>query len=493
MVFSQQERVAKLSTEFVGTLFLCLTIALTAKSSSIAAIVIGCALMVVVYSGGHISGGHYNPAVTLAVLLRGGGKIGLIDSGLFMVAQFAGALSGAVLSWPLIGRSMAGYPALGATTDPSSAVLVELMISLALCSVVLHTATTQAQANNSYYGLAIGWTVLSGAISVGGVSGGAFNPAVGLMPILYGSDAAANSWVYFAGPFAAGILAAIFFRVSAPEEYTDSPQERQLLIAQAAVEMFGTMMLCFTVGTAAGNGSFLAPLAIGSMLMVMIYMGGAVSGGHLNPAVTLGILLRTFWRPMHDIFSWQKAFVYLVAQILGSAIGTLAAVCAMNSSSHAVGHPALPEGSSVGAGILGELLGTFLLVYVVLNVGTVKQLAGNSFFGIAIGMVVTAMACAIGPVSGGALNPAVGLVGIFSGGAGGSKLIVWIYWVGCPAGAMLASCFFRIQNFMEFCADQPDPKFLAHADHDPKKTRFVCHAHPQTSKDESQVQSGASA
>merc|ERR1711953_684607 len=332
--------------------------------------------------------------------------------------------------------------------------------------------TTKAQANNSYYGLAIGFTVLSGAISTGPISGGAFNPAVGLMSAFYEGDAAANCWVYFVGPLVAGVLAGLFLRICAVEEYTENPSQMRTDVACFCNEMFGTMFLCYTVGTAAGNGSFLAPLSIGSALMVMVYMGGAISGAHYNPAVTLGLLIRTLFNPTHDEFALRKAAYYVPAQILGAAIATLAALAVMEKGEK-VGYPALPSTTDIPAGILGETLGTFLLVYVVLNVATIKNLAGNSFFGLAIGMTVTSMAVAIGPITGGAFNPAVGLIGVFDGGAGASIENVWIYWLGCPLGAVLATSLFRLQNVEEFHTDHDDLKFQAHATHQPGQEKFM--------------------
>jgi len=161
----------------------------------------------------------------------------------------------------------------------------------------------------------------------------------------------------------------------------------------------------------------------------------------------------------------------------GSLVGAVAAWGALEDNRF-VGYPALPSSSNLGQGILGEVLGTFLLAYVILNVATVKALAGNSFFGLAIGMVVTAMACAIGPITGGAFNPAVGLIGPFTGGKGAAIDDVWIYWIACPVGAALAACFFRLQNLDEFKEFQT-PQFLAHAAFDEAEQKFHSHAHVQ--------------
>ena len=90
-----------------------------------------------------------------------------------------------------------------------------------LVFVILNVATSKATEGNSYYGLAIGFTVLAGAYAVGPVSGGAFNPAVGFGPIvvdaLAGDGSFGNFWLYVVGPIAGGLLAVPVFRMQNPE------------------------------------------------------------------------------------------------------------------------------------------------------------------------------------------------------------------------------------------------------------------------------------
>jgi len=439
---------AKALTEFLGTMFLCLTVATAAKTSVIAPLAIGCVLMVCIYAGGHISGAHYNPAVTLAVLVGRRGKLRMAHGALYVACQLAGACCAMLLSWVLVGRDAAAFPKVTAGMHPLSFCLCEAMIAFALCSVVLHTATTKAQAGNSHFGLAIGFTVLSGAVSVGGISGGAFNPAVGSMCLFYGKEAASDVWVYWLGPLAGGVLAGIVFRASAWQEFCDTASDLEKMLTPCLVELVGTMMLCFTVGTA---GGFLAPLAIGSMLMAMIYMGAWVSGGHFNPAVTLAVWVRSLLGAVHGPFGVQQALRYVFSQLVGAALGTLAALGA-GGTKLPVAFPSVPTQSTEAQAFVGEVLGTFLLAYTVLNVATVKQTAGNSFYGLAIGMAVTAMACSVGPVGGGAFNPAVGIMGLLIDG----QVDVWIYWSACPLGALLAAAAYQIQNFEEFNPDQSE-------------------------------------
>lgn len=207
----------KYINELIGTFFLVLVIGLTGNP-----IAIGSVLMVMVYMGGHISGAHYNPAVTLAVLLRR--KIDGKDAAMYMIFQVLGAVLASLFVNMLLGRTFA--PAPGADVSGINALLVEGIFTFALASVVLNTATTKATAGNSYFGLAIGFTVLAAAFAGGGISGGAFNPAVGLGPCLIdtmvgGNNSLANVWLYIVGPFAGGAVAAIVFNFTNPEERID--------------------------------------------------------------------------------------------------------------------------------------------------------------------------------------------------------------------------------------------------------------------------------
>jgi aquaporin Z len=202
---------AKLLTEFVGTFFLVFTIGL-AGPAPFGALAIGSALMVMVYMGGAISGAHYNPAVSLAVFLRG--KCSAADLVSYMVVQILAAVAAAGVVYVVAGKSFAVAPGEGVST--LAALLVELLFTFALALVVLNVATSKATAGNSFYGLAIGFTVFAAAISGGGISGGAFNPAVGIGPNLVhlslGGGSVQHVWLYIVGPLAGGALAALVFR-----------------------------------------------------------------------------------------------------------------------------------------------------------------------------------------------------------------------------------------------------------------------------------------
>jgi aquaporin Z len=205
---------AKLIVELIGTFVLVLTVGMTVidpGAGAFAPLAIGLALMVVVYAGGHVSGAHYNPAVSLAVLLRGGMTFNAMLG--YWVAQLAGGLlaAGAVIVLKQGGGAAAG------DLDPLRALLAEAIFTFVLCFVVLNTATAAETAGNSFYGLAIGLTVTAGVYAVGSISGGVFNPAVAVGVIGLGIVPLGSLWIYLVAALAGAAAAAGAFRLTHPE------------------------------------------------------------------------------------------------------------------------------------------------------------------------------------------------------------------------------------------------------------------------------------
>jgi aquaporin Z len=205
----------KYITEFIGTFFLVLTIGCTViigDARVIAPLAIGSALMVMIYAGGHVSGGHYNPAVTLGVWLRG--RCPTKDLVPYWVAQLIGGIAAACVVSYLKGDAAVKAMEL----KPGPALLAEFLFTFALVYVVLNTATAKATSGNSNYGLAIGFTVMTGVFAVGGIHGGAFNPAVAVGISFMGLSAWSNLWIYLVANFAAGAAAAVAFKTINPED-----------------------------------------------------------------------------------------------------------------------------------------------------------------------------------------------------------------------------------------------------------------------------------
>jgi aquaporin Z len=194
--------------EFIGTFFLVLTIGLTGDP-----IAIGTMLMVMVYMGGHISGAHYNPAVSIAMIIRG--LLSVKEAINYILSQLAGAILAALLVNWLGGAIMEIAPSDSASI--LQILVVEAIFTFALVLVILNVATNPKTEGNSYYGLAIGFTIMAAAYAGGGISGGVYNPAVGTGPILVDAimgdgDTLGNLWYYLVGPITGAALATYVYK-----------------------------------------------------------------------------------------------------------------------------------------------------------------------------------------------------------------------------------------------------------------------------------------
>lgn len=198
--------------EFIGTFFLVLTVGMTvlepSSSGAMAPLAIGLALAALVYAGGHISGAHYNPAVSLAVFLRG--RLSLKDLGLYWIIQLIAALLAGYLT-----IYYKGYPAQAPLhLDTMKAALAEFLFTFALCFVVLNATIAKGTKGNSFYGTAVGFIVLAGAYAVGSISSAAFNPAVALGIAIMQLTHWADLWIFFAANFLGAVSAVLIFKAA---------------------------------------------------------------------------------------------------------------------------------------------------------------------------------------------------------------------------------------------------------------------------------------
>jgi aquaporin Z len=196
----------KLAVEFIGMFLFVFTVGMATESANrsgavLAPIAIGSVLMVLVFAGGHVSGGHYNPAVSTAVFIRG--KIKANEYGAYVITQFVAAVLAGLLVTAIGGKETAG-----ATAAAGKMLVVEFLFTFALAYVVLNVATAKGTEGNSFYGLAIGFVVIVGAISVGWVSGAAFNPAIALGATVLGAFKWSHIWIYLLADFAGGAAGA---------------------------------------------------------------------------------------------------------------------------------------------------------------------------------------------------------------------------------------------------------------------------------------------
>ncbi|HLW60130.1 MAG TPA: aquaporin [bacterium] len=205
----------KYITEFIGTFFLVLTIGATAVASApgvIAPLAVGSALMIMIFAGGHISGAHYNPAVTLGAWIRG--RCPAKDVVPYMISQAIGAIIAAAA----VGILKAGADVKPMTLAMGPALTAEFLFTFALVYVMLNVVTAKGTAGNSFYGLAIGMTVMAGAFAVGNISGGVFNPAVAVGISVMGLSAWSNLWIYLLANFLGAIVASGTFKSLNPDD-----------------------------------------------------------------------------------------------------------------------------------------------------------------------------------------------------------------------------------------------------------------------------------
>jgi aquaporin Z len=196
----------KYLVEFIGTFFLVLTFGCTVLSGlPYAPLAIGSAYLVMVYAGGHISGGHYNPAISLAAFLRG--QLGKDDLRAYWIVQLLAGLLAALMAKYLINPSAVHAMPLSGH-GVWAALVGEFLFTFALCYVVLNVAGSNIPTISSFAGLAAGFTVLAGSFAVGGTSGGAFNPAVAFGASAIGLFSWGNIWIYLAAELLAAVAAA---------------------------------------------------------------------------------------------------------------------------------------------------------------------------------------------------------------------------------------------------------------------------------------------
>lgn len=205
----------KLLTEFIGTFLFLTVVALSGAVGPLAPLAIGIALMAMVYMGGHVSGAHYNPAVSFGLFLRR--VITGTTMAQYWVTQLAAGLLAFAFAFAISGHHSAIHPGTGVSAF--AALGAEIVFTTALVLVVLNVAATRETMGNSYYGIAIGFTVGAGAFAVGPISGAAFNPAVGLAATfsgaVFGHESWADVWIYLLGPLAGAAIAALIHRLQA--------------------------------------------------------------------------------------------------------------------------------------------------------------------------------------------------------------------------------------------------------------------------------------
>lgn len=201
-------------------------------------------------------------------------------------------------------------------------------------------------------------------------------------------------------------------------------------------ELIGTFVLVLTVCmiTFSKVSADLQPLAIGATLMALIYSMGHISGAQFNPGVSIGLFLR-------GKITLKDTGFYIIAQIFGSVLAAFTVQLLISGKPSVAPFASPPQYFAIGQAVLAELIGAFVLMWVILNVATAKALEGNSFYGMAISFTVVGMIYTLGSVSGSVLNPAVALASCILHLSNWSNL--WIYVAGSIGGVVLATLVYR--------------------------------------------------
>ena len=473
---------SKLATELLGTALLAFVFASQLGARHPLALTI--TLLCVTYAGGHVQR-HFNPAVTLAVLVRG--QLSASVASAYWIVQLFGGVAGgaaAMLSnyhWPEHDEVRIGYPLIANGVGINAALLAECIGAFALCHTFLHVTTSQVQEGNSYYGIAIACVTFAVLVAIGDVSSGALNPAIAMLSLLrqlhsgllsQGVAATITAlinggnaiWVHFVGPSAGGLLAGLVFRKTHPSQVGDGTgclRSVREALAPYHIEAIGTCLLAFTFACTAGpppRGD-MAPYAVGCMLASQIYAGGATSGAHYNPAVTLTVTIRRM------LACWESRLLvppfvgigYVLAQGGGAIGGGYLASLILPSSLPSLLVRSSSSSSSIAEAFTSKAIGALILCLVVLQTATVARMANREYFGLAIGATLTiTMICIPGGSAGGAaFNPAIALMGSsIDTGSSGTALSVttapWYFFGGPAAGALLAALAFRLVSADSF-------------------------------------------
>lgn len=337
---------------------------------------------------------------------------------LYMVMHFLAAQAAKYAALGLLGKTLV----VSGDGSTVSVMCVELVYTFMLCYTVLNTACRKE--TTQYFGLAIGFVIVAGGYAVGGISGGAFNPAVA------SCVAIADMWKYFIAEFLGAALAAGATMVV----YVPEAVGKASLVSKLTSEFIGTFMLVTTVGFNILGNSPAGALSIGMSLACMIFADGGVSGGNFNPAVTLAILIR-------GATDAATAGKYILTQLAaGAAAG---AFYSYAKGGQTVLGSANREGDMMQAS-LAELVFTFVLCFVVLGVATVKNPQSSQFNGLTVGLCVVAGGNAAGAISGGSLNPAVSLGISMSGFASSAHALGMYVLAELVAGVFAALAFMVI-------------------------------------------------
>jgi len=401
--------------EFLGTFLLTFAVGCNTLTNSYVwgATSNACTLVALIYAFGDVSGGHFNPAVSIASFVSMRMSFG--DLMVYMLVQLLGAALGTTTYSLLFYQSFNIAPMSGFAWY--QAALAELFFTMMLCFVVLscvlpERGTQEGDSPPQFAPFAIGMVLVAGAHGAGAISGGCFNPAIALA-VDVSSAGLGFGWsvAYIGYELMGAALAGVFYRFCRPAEFGQNdpvlkrPRGQEVKLSHLVSEFLGTFLLTVTVGLNALSGSRCGAWSIGACLMSMIYALGDVSGAHFNPAVTMAVVATG--RHESDVPNPIKGGMYMIAQFLAGILGAWMFAMMFNWETFSLG----PVGAySWAARIPVEIFFTFVLCLTVLSVAVTKVTkVQDEMFGLAIGFSISVGGYVVGMVSGGTMNPAVTL------------------------------------------------------------------------------------
>eukprot|EP01032_Pedospumella_encystans_P012521 gene12521-14481_t len=422
------------TAEFTGTFFLAFFISSNSVSASAAPYAIGFGLIAMIYIFAGISGAQFNPAVSTALLLTG--HLSIFEATYCIISQLLGATLAGLIGWGLYNNTWkdVGYPSVHDHNRRPEAFVAELVLTFGLIWSVLNFAGNKLIAHNSFYGLTFGLLVTSGALVIATISGACFNPAVAMLTLLHGDYD--DMWVFTLGPLCGAILASLVFR-------TQHHLERMWgLLPKLLAEFIGTFYVAWVVALTSNSDSANGYLAAGFMTASMVYTSRHLSGGYLNPSVTMGVYIRGLFEHPKTL-QLSECLSFMVVQCLASFAAAGAAIYV----NHGVDNIAYPtvytEYYNDNAALVIQAMFSFALVITVLHTATNSSyIKHDDYFGLAIGFVTIGISLSYGDIAGGVINPAISLALMFVTNHHTDQ--IWIYLIGDFAGAVAAAGMYYV-------------------------------------------------
>eukprot|EP00929_Paragymnodinium_shiwhaense_P119189 TRINITY_DN91068_c0_g1_i1.p1 TRINITY_DN91068_c0_g1~~TRINITY_DN91068_c0_g1_i1.p1 ORF type:complete len:584 (-),score=91.58 TRINITY_DN91068_c0_g1_i1:119-1870(-) len=401
----------KLLAEFVGTYFLVLTVGISAASgSALAAFAVGGVLCCQVYTFASVSGGLFNPAVTLAVLLSGRQKLKLNEALAYGLVQMAAGVLAGMTSFVLSDKAFSiGWVVPGEESAMACGSL-EAIYTMALCNIFL-AACTSFSAPNQYFGVAIGAAVTSAIVLMHGLHQASLNPAItigmNLASVLCGGASSSPSilaWlVFLLAPFLGAAVSAVIFRLTRSMEFCttrSSSSLRHSLRERLLAEAVGTFMLVLSTCLGVSGGHEIAPLAVAGVVAVQIYTFGPISGSFFNPAMTFAMYLSGRGK-----LALKTLAVFVSTQLFAAAVGAIVGWFVAGST-FSFDYATHSTGPGWASGACLEVLYTCVLTGITLSSGSSFD-APNDHFGLSTASAVLAAAAGLGSLDQASLNPAV--------------------------------------------------------------------------------------